>query len=183
MDTREEERPCLHVSLLPGADVSLYRSVQIGAEEEGVPCRQTDAADGDVVAVAYAAAQSSRFGIGVALSEAMAVLHERHMPSGSPVMAVAFEARPGPVCRLIGANAARLVIRKPFRFIGDEEAEARRLQEVHSAGRPAAGSAPAQPHAHPVPVGAAAVDLPVDAALIARIAARVLLKLQERGIQ
>ena len=39
MDAREQDRPAIHVALLPGTDLALYRWVQIGAEEEGVACR------------------------------------------------------------------------------------------------------------------------------------------------
>lgn len=175
MDVREEERPCIHVSLLPGTDAALYRWVQIGAEEEGVPCRRVGASGEDPVAAAYTAAESSRFSIGVSISTDMAVLHERHMPTEKPVMALGFEGQPDAICRLVGTNAARLVIRKPFRFVGDEEAQVRRLEEARPAGQRTASmlATPAAP----------AAPLPVDAALVAHIAARVLLKLQERGIQ
>ena len=75
------ERPCIHVSLLADTDPSLYRWVEIGAEEEGVPTRQVSCETGDLVSLAYQAAQSSRLNIGVGISAQAVALHERHMPA------------------------------------------------------------------------------------------------------
>jgi len=115
------ERPCIHVCVIGGAEADLYRWVEIGAEEEGLPTRSVEAADRDVVAGAYAAAQSSRFDIGVAVAPDRVVLHEAHMPPAQPVLSFELMAEPRRTCRLMGGNAARMVVRLPLRFW--EEAE------------------------------------------------------------
>ncbi|PIE79870.1 MAG: hypothetical protein CSA11_10400 [Chloroflexi bacterium] len=116
-----QERPCIHVALLPGADDSLYRWVEIGAEEEGVPCQLVSERANTVVALAYAASKSSKFNIGVGVSASEVVLHEMHMPPEKPVIIFQYAGQADYLCRLMGANAARMIIRKPFRF--DDEPE------------------------------------------------------------
>lgn len=119
------ERPAIHVASLGAGDAGLYRWIAIGAEEEGVPTALVppegarDAGEGDAVAAAYAAARSSRVGIGLAIAAGEVVLHEGHMPPRQPVLALAFGTDAATVCRRAGANAARLVARLPLKF-GDE---------------------------------------------------------------
>jgi hypothetical protein len=110
------ERPAIHVTLAGVSAPGLYRWVEVGAEEEGVPTRYVDLAVGDVTAAAFAAAQSSRFGIGVAVGQGRVVLHEAHMPPERPVLS--FELGPDgrAPCRVMGGNAARLVVRLPLRL-------------------------------------------------------------------
>ena len=175
MDAREQDRPAIHVALLPGTDLALYRWVQIGAEEEGVPCRLVTETAYDLVTMAYEAARSSRFNIGVAVSPEVVVLHERHMPVGKPVMSLKVSGPADYFCRVMGANAARMVIRKPFRF-ADEEPSPR--------SQPARGTLP-QPQAYaaaqPRPaVAGAPID---DPAQVAALVALIVQKLNERGIR
>lgn len=113
------ERPAIHVSFAPGEDESLYGWIAIGAEEEGVPCRLLPAGDdGDVAALASAAAQSSRLGVGVGLASGRVAVHESHMPAARPVVVTGVEEedRAAHACRLAGCNAARLVTNTPLRF-------------------------------------------------------------------
>lgn len=121
MADRSRERPCIHVCLTGGADPALYRWVEIGAEEEGVPCRQVQLSADGPVATAYATAQSSRFDIGVAVTPERVILHEAHMPPEQPVLTFSIKESGPHICRLMGSNAARLVIRLPFRF--DDETD------------------------------------------------------------
>lgn len=167
-----QERPCIHVTLFPGTDASLYRWVEIGAEEEGVPCQLVEEQADDLIALAYAASQSSRFNIGVGVSNSEVVLHEMHMPPEQPVIVFKFSGQAAYFCRLMGANAARMIVRKPLRF--DDE------------------PAPFTENSHtqvvvadevPVVVETAVPNLTVDPAQIAKIVAVVVRKLQERGIQ
>lgn len=168
-----QERPCIHVSLWPGTEAALYRWVQIGAEEEGVPCQLVEEEGTDLVALAYAAAQSSRFNIGVAVDEAQVVLHEMHMPPEQPVLVFNSSDQPNCFCRLMGSNAARMIVRKPFRF-EDEPAPFDNGDEEKSVVTEAASEAvPESPTA----------DLAPDPAEIAHLVALVVRKLQERGIR
>jgi hypothetical protein len=113
------ERPAIHVCLAGPSAPGLYRWVEVGAEEEGLPTRHVALAEEDVVAAAFVAAQGSRFGIGVAIGEDRVVLHEAHMPPERPVLSFELGAAAQRSCRLMGGNAARLVVRLPLR-LGDE---------------------------------------------------------------
>lgn len=171
----ERERPFIHVSLLPGTDNALYHWVQIGAEEEGLPCRLVTGAAADLVTLAYEAAQSSRLHIGVAISTEQVVLHERHMPAHKPVLSWTFSGEPSYFCRLMGTNAARMVVRKPFRFTDEAEPQL-------SKGRPHPSWREGyQPEVEETAVSPTATS--GDLALIAAIVVRVIQKLQERGIR
>ena len=168
-----QERPCIHVSLWPGTDAALYRWVQIGAEEEGVPCQLAEEEATDLVALAYAAAQSSRFNIGVGVSSSQVVLHEMHMPPDQPVLVFDFADQPDYFCRLMGSNAARMIVRKPFRF-ADEPAPFENGNEAQAVVTQAVTLTAAEPRP---------ADLTPDPAQIARLVALVVRKLQERGIR
>lgn len=166
-----QERPCIHVAFLPGADESLYRWVQIGAEEEGVPCRLVSEEADTLVDLAYAAAKSSRFNIGIGVSETEVILHEMHMPPEHPVMAFQLSNKATYFCRLMGANAARMIIRKSFRF-ADEPSPFENGNQMQVVDVPTDIQPPVE----------APQDPPVDPALVAAIVAVVVQKLQERGL-
>ncbi len=171
-----QERPCIHVAFLPGADESLYRWVQIGAEEEGVPCQLVSEQANNLVALAYAASKSSKFNIGVSISKTEVVLHEMHMPPEQPVMVFQLSHKADYFCRLMGANAARMIIRKPFRFTDEPSpfAYGNQIQVEDVPDRP--------PQVAPPPPVELRQDLTVDPAQVARIVAVVVQKLQERGL-
>lgn len=112
-----KERPAIHVAVASGVNGAAFQHVEVGAEEEGVPCRWVDVPGDEAVALAYAAAQSSRFGVGVGIGPDQVAIHEVHMPAGQPVLRLAVTGQVQPVYRLAGSNAARLVIRLPLRFV------------------------------------------------------------------
>ena len=168
MDTME--RPCIHVSLLAGTDPSLYRWVEIGAEEEGVPARQVPGESGDLVSLAYQAAQSSRLNIGVGISAQAVALHEQHMPARQPVLVFNYLENAPFLCRMMGANAARMVVHRPLHI----EVESR---------PPAVNFRPAAP----APVlnvekSLSPAELDFEPVQLAKIIATVVRKLQERGL-
>jgi hypothetical protein len=116
------ESPAIHVAVLPDVDPAAFRWVTIGAEEEGVPCRALggtefrDLVGNDAVAAAYAAAQESRLGVGVAAGGGRVYLHEAHMPVERPVWEFSLGGDVCQACRLAGSNAGRMVKRMPLRF-------------------------------------------------------------------
>jgi hypothetical protein len=193
--------PAIHVCLSGEVNPEWYRWVEVGAEEEGVPTRQVDVTNGDAVAAAYQAAESSRFYIGVCLTPNQVVLHEMHMPLAQPVLTFDIGNNAPKICRLMGGNAARMVVRLPLRF-GDDPVEpeppARRSHKPYRqpapiaaspAGTPANLSAIARAIAgknntsavKAPPPASQPGDLPIsDIRLIAKIVARIL---RERGIQ
>lgn len=167
MDTHEQDRPCIHVVLTPGANTELYRWVEIGAEEEGVPCRRVSLEGANVVALAYAAAQSSRLSIGVGIDTQNVVLHETHMPEQQPVLAFHFAQQAPYFCRLMGSNAARMVVRRPLRF-GDEPPRAQQ--------KPPRQAPPAPPIGSPEPV------LELEPEQLKALIIAIVRKVQERGL-
>jgi hypothetical protein len=160
----QHERPCIHVTLTRGVDDKFYRWVEMGAEEEGVPCCQVQVSETEPVAAAYTAAQSSRFEVGVAVTPQQVVLHEAHMPPTQPVLAFVIKDNAPLICRLIGGNAARLVIRQPLRF--EEEPPPRQRKP----DRPRQ----TQPVSATSPLAAAATDDATIRALARAIVAKTL---------
>lgn len=178
MSDPNRERPCIHISLAAGADQALVRALEVGAEEEGVPCRLLTSNAQGVVAVAYEAAFSSRFGIGLGLDRDEIVLHEMHMPAEQPVLRFGLGAQAAAACRAMGANAARLLVHRPLHLSPLLEAAA-------GAAPPAVGCSVRPSVAAPQPVApsAPAGDIDLEAAALARIVAAVVEKLRERGIR
>jgi len=169
------ERPCIHVSLLAGADPALYRWVEIGAEEEGVPTRRVALEGDDVVSLAYHAAQSSRLSIGVGISGQAVVLHEQHMPAARPVLIYHFGEDAAFLCRLMGANAARMGGRRPLRLDVEVQPAPVRAARPAIVAVPVAAAGPAEKA-----LPAAAPNF--EPAQLAQIIAIVVRKLQERGL-
>jgi hypothetical protein len=159
--------PGIHVSLLPGADASLLRWVEIGAEEEGVPTRQVPGEANDLASLAYQAAQSSRLNIGVGISAQAVALHEVHMPVVQPVLVFKFSQAAGPqapqLCRLMGANAARMVVRRPLHV------------DVNF-------PSPSASHRPQIEETRFSVAPELDPAQLAKIVALVVQKLRQRGM-
>ncbi|MCA9950624.1 MAG: glycerol dehydratase reactivase beta/small subunit family protein [Anaerolineales bacterium] len=170
-----QERPCIHVAFLAARDKNLYRWVQIGAEEEGVPCKLVTEKAANLVALAYEAAKSSRFNIGVGVSSTEIVLHEMHMPPTQPVLTFRFSGQANYFCRLMGANAARMIIRKPFRFDDKPAAIETKKQILTAVESENKSSVPSMQTEPP--------KLTFDPVQIAKVIAVVLSKLEERGIR
>ena len=167
-----QDRPCIHVCLLGGVEHDLYRWVEVGAEEEGVPTRKVAVEANESLSAAYEAAQGSRFEIGVSVAPGRVTLHERHMPTAQPVLSFDTGTDPRPVCRLMGSNAARMVVHLPFRFGGEDEVPAS-MAKPHR--RPAV-QGPTQSATAPEPfTGLSDSDVKTVALVIARI-------LRERGV-
>ncbi len=168
------DRPCIDVCLVGGAAEELYRWVEIGAEEEGVPTRNVTVEETEAVAAAYAAAQSSRFDIGLSITPSRVVLHEKHMPPGRPVLSFETGSEDRQVCRLMGSNAARMVIRLPLRFAVEVKPPAGNPKRAPAA-RSRSGQAPAARLTDPEPAGPDDIEV----RQIARILVRIL---RERGV-
>lgn len=129
------ESPAIHVVLAPGVDSRLFRWVEVGAEEEGVPCRLAQASTEGLVAAAYEAAQASRLGVGIGVGAGKVLLHEAHMPVGQPVWEWPSNGSAAQVCRMAGCNAGRFVKRMPLRLEADEPAPETRTGEPPAAMR------------------------------------------------
>jgi hypothetical protein len=166
------ESPAIHVAVLSDVDANAFRWVGIGAEEEGVPCREAMGQE-DPVATAYAAAQESRLGVGVAVGQGRVFLHEAHMPAERPVWEFSLAGDLRQACRLAGCNAGRMVKRMPLRF--EQESTLHTREEM-----PGAGSRAVLPEmtASETPIPGAQANV----AELAAIVTSIVRSLQERGI-
>ncbi|MEU6642115.1 glycerol dehydratase reactivase beta/small subunit family protein [Saccharomonospora sp. NPDC046836] len=110
----ERHRPSVVVRCtVPGADS--VRGIRAGLEEEGVPVRVEPAPSDDAAVLAFAAAQASSLGVGIGVDDAGTVcLHHAKRPPGSPVL-----SGPPAVARVLGHNAARLVVGLPLKTLPD----------------------------------------------------------------
>jgi hypothetical protein len=111
-----QESPAIHVTLAAGVDPIAYQWVEIGAEEEGVPCRKVAGPADDLRTAASAAAQASRISVGVAVGPQRVLVHEAHMPVNRPIWELDYQRDLREACRLAGCNAGRVVKRMPLRF-------------------------------------------------------------------
>jgi hypothetical protein len=182
------ESPAIHVAVLPDVDSAAFRWVRVGAEEEGIPCREVPLelrgevpvqaesrvfGGGDPVAAAYVAAQESRLGVGVAVGRGRVTLHEAHMPAERPVWEFPLAGDLRQTCRLAGCNAGRMVKRMPLRF---EQESTLRSREA----TPPAGTEGAPPDG--TAWGTAIPGVQADAAELAAIVSSIVRALQGRGI-
>lgn len=126
------ESPAIHLCLARAADPAHAVWVALGAEEEGVPCRVTAGEGATATELAYAAARQSRLGVGVGITAGEVALHEQHMPAGRPVLALELRGDEPGRCRLIGGNAARIVVHLPLRF--EEALQEDQPMSSHSQG-------------------------------------------------
>ena len=173
-------RPAIHVSLAAGVDNAHFNWTAFGAEEEGVPCRQVSTTLTDPVAIAYEAAVSSRFGVGVGISSGQVVVHELHMPTDHPIIVFEVGSKFLDYCRLAGSNAARLIVRLPLRFTLEEPAVSP-PKKNNAPQRPAEPVGVVNTNTQPAPGNAVASSPQFDPALIKAIAKVVAQIVQERG--
>lgn len=91
--------------------------IALGIEEENVPFAIAYTPPGEAVARAYSAAQTSRLGVGICADESI-VLHFVKLSPDSPLFKIRYTSDDD-VLRAVGANAARLVKRMPFKALGE----------------------------------------------------------------
>ncbi|GII57871.1 pduH protein [Planotetraspora thailandica] len=86
------------------------RDLTAGIEEEGVPYH-LESGTGGSVELAYAAAQASGLGVGVGVdADGNVCVHHAKLPSDMPAV-----TGPASAARIIGHNAARLVVGVPLK--------------------------------------------------------------------
>ncbi|MGI6108636.1 MAG: glycerol dehydratase reactivase beta/small subunit family protein [Eubacteriaceae bacterium] len=98
------------------ADPRVIDEILLGIEEEGVPA-VTESRDNveNAVVLAYKAAESSHLGVGIGVADAV-VLHYIKLGEDQPLYRIPL-TKNSERLRAIGANAARLVKRMPFKDI------------------------------------------------------------------
>jgi hypothetical protein len=112
----QESRPSIKVYFDGDSlTVSDFMSVLLGIEEEGIPYDVQEVHDSDVLELAYRASLDSRLGVGVGISKEGIVLQYEKLDKAAPLFRIKFYQRE--LFRSIGANAARLVKKMPFKAL------------------------------------------------------------------
>ena len=91
-----------------------YTPVLSGIEEEGIPWEISPLQAEEAAALAYAASSESRLGVGVGVGASSVALHFEKLSEGQPLFLLPAEAGEQQL-RALGANAARLVKKLPFK--------------------------------------------------------------------
>lgn len=98
---------CDHLS------VSDFTGVLLGIEEEGIPYDVQEEHTSDVLELAHKASLDSRLGVGVGISKEGIVLQYEKLDKAAPLFKIKLYQKE--LFRNIGANAARLVKKMPFK--------------------------------------------------------------------
>ncbi len=108
-------KPDICVKCAPNHSPQVLRTVLLGMEEEGIPFHLCDTEQKDAMALAWDAAEESRLDVGVGVDDKNVVLGFAKLKPDKPLFSVAVLAGEEKI-RDIGANAARLVKRMPFKM-------------------------------------------------------------------
>ncbi len=92
-----------------------FISVLLGIEEEGIPYDIQALHCTDVLQLAYEASLESRLGVGVGISKEGVVLQYEKLDKAAPLFRIKLYQTD--LFRKIGANAARLVKKMPFKSL------------------------------------------------------------------
>ncbi|MDD2413791.1 MAG: glycerol dehydratase reactivase beta/small subunit family protein [Eubacteriaceae bacterium] len=92
--------------------------VTLGIEEEGLPFSVEEKESSDALHLAYKAAEASHLGVGIGIGENV-TLHFIKFKEDEPLFSIKSENNEENL-RNMGANAARLVKRMPFKDVGEQ---------------------------------------------------------------
>lgn len=110
----ENVKPTIKIFYSGMLDESLYRPILLGIEEEGVPYVIERLERSDALQLSIEACTESVLGVGVGMTSKEVILHFNKLPEESPLFKI--PATSGEVAlRTLGANAARLVKKLPFK--------------------------------------------------------------------
>lgn len=93
-----------------------FKELLLGIEEEGIPYEIHGCDDNNAVVLGYKASLDSNLGVGVGVSKENMVLHYNKLDEDTPIYIISTKSTLDKI-RSLGANAARLVIRMPFKEI------------------------------------------------------------------
>lgn len=115
MNATVAQRPDICIKCAPGVQLSALRNVQLGMEEEGIPFHLAAEEARPARELAKSAADESRLDVGVGIDANYLVLTHAKLEESKPLFEVAF-SEGDEAQRSLGANAARLVKRTPFKM-------------------------------------------------------------------
>lgn len=93
-----------------------FKYLLYGMEEEGIPYEIKAVSRADILTLSHNASKDSRLGVGLGVNSEEIVLHYEKLNLSSPLFRVKLHNN-SQVLRDLGANAARLVKRIPFKKI------------------------------------------------------------------
>ncbi|MDO4288460.1 MAG: glycerol dehydratase reactivase beta/small subunit family protein [Eubacterium sp.] len=97
---------------------SIVTQVLLGIEEEGLPYSLVEKDSSNGGEMAYKAAEASHLGVGIGIGDTEIVLQYIKLKENEPLFRIPIKDDETTL-RAIGANAARLVKRMPFKDIGN----------------------------------------------------------------
>ena len=98
---------CDHLS------VSDFTNILLGIEEEGIPYDVQEVHESNCLELAYKASLESRLGVGIGISKEGIVLQYEKLDKAAPLFKIKLYQKD--LFRSLGANAARLVKKMPFK--------------------------------------------------------------------
>lgn len=111
----EMERPTIKIFVSAGhGREKALAELCYGIEEEAIPFEVTETAASGAVALAWEAGRASRLEVGVGLDSELLVLHFGKLKQDAPLFSIPARS-PEQDLRALGANAARLVKKLPFK--------------------------------------------------------------------
>lgn len=108
------DKPTIQIFKGPGGGEAALRLLAEGIEEEGLPWEVVSREGADATLLAFEASGASRLGVGIGIAGQDIVLHHDKLDPKKPL----FKIRAGgaqETIRALGANAARLVKKMPFK--------------------------------------------------------------------
>nr|WP_312577230.1 glycerol dehydratase reactivase beta/small subunit family protein [Sedimentibacter sp.] len=109
-------KPVINIYYDSRISKSDFISLLHGVEEEGIPYELVSENETDAVNLSYAACCSSKLGVGLGVSKDEIALHYEKLDKSSPLYKINISSKKN-IVRALGANAARLVKRIPFKDI------------------------------------------------------------------
>ncbi|MGL4913880.1 MAG: glycerol dehydratase reactivase beta/small subunit family protein [Romboutsia sp.] len=91
-----------------------FKEIMLGIEEEGIPYEIKGCSESDVINLGYEASLDSNLGVGIGVSKDTIILHYNKLEKNSPLYTIKTSSNSSKM-RALGSNAARLVIKMPFK--------------------------------------------------------------------
>lgn len=110
----QQSKPCIGVFYNENLKERDFCQLLYGIEEEDIPFKLTSAKNGDACQLSYEASMQSRLGVGLGISPEAYALHFEKLSREKPLFLLPADSNIEHI-RALGANAARLVKRLPFK--------------------------------------------------------------------
>lgn len=120
MHNIEVDKPTIKIYINPDhRREQALRELSYGIEEEAIPYEVIAATHKEAVLLAWEASKASRLEVGLGLDHDKVALHYGKLEQDQPLFVISARA-PEMDVRVMGANAARLVKKTPFKPLSQE---------------------------------------------------------------